>query len=223
MIGRHALYRAAALALSASAPGLIVLAALAAWGLLAPGPALIAGAATLIAAHFGIGPTIDAVLPGEPEHALAIKARGVKVGVAPFLRQGEELDCTGRGIDPGDRVLPTFGDPGGTVGRNDHAVGCRSRTQRDQIRFPGPGIEPAEFARGLRGEPDWPSGAGTGDFGANNIIREHMRALRQILEGSRYLIENYRGIGYELIVADTPGTLAQHLLSRTTCPAARCR
>jgi hypothetical protein len=65
-----------------------------------------------------------------------------------------ELDCTGRGIDPGDRVLPTFGDPGGTVGRNDHAVGCRSRTQRDQIRFPGPGIEPAEFARGLRGEPD---------------------------------------------------------------------
>ena len=105
-------------------------------------------------ARFGIEPTIDAVLPGEPEHALAIKARGVEVGVAPFLGQGEELDCTGRGIDPGDRVLPTFGDPGGTVGRNDHAVGCRSRTQRDQIRFPGPGIEPAEFARGLRGEPD---------------------------------------------------------------------
>src|SRR6266436_9313329 len=24
----------------------------------------------------------------------------------------------------------------------------------DQIRFPGPGIEPAEFARGLRDEPD---------------------------------------------------------------------
>jgi hypothetical protein len=33
-----------------------------------------------------------------------------------------------------------------------------------------------------------------------------MRALRQILEGSRYLIENYRSIGYELIVADTPGS-----------------
>jgi len=47
-----------------------------------------------------------------------------------------------------------FGDPGGIVGRNDHAVGCRTRTQRDQIRFPGPGIEPAEFAGGLRGEPD---------------------------------------------------------------------
>ncbi len=43
---------------------------------------------------------------------------------------------------------------------------------------------------------------GTGDFGASNVIREHMRALRRILEGSRYLIENYRGIGYELIVAD---------------------
>jgi hypothetical protein len=77
---------------------------------------------------------------------LAIKTRGVEVGVAPFLGQGEELDCTGRAIDPGDRVLPTFNDPGGTVGRNDHAVGCRSRTKRDQIRFPGPGIEPVEFA-----------------------------------------------------------------------------
>src|ERR1700732_2032815 len=75
------------------------------------GDAVGAGAARRVEyrhrACFGIEPTIDAVLPGEPEHALAIKARGVEVGVAPFLGQREELDCTGRGIDPGDRVLPT--------------------------------------------------------------------------------------------------------------------
>ena len=49
MIGRDAFYRAAALALGVSAPSLILLASLAARGLLAVGPALIAGAATLVA------------------------------------------------------------------------------------------------------------------------------------------------------------------------------
>jgi len=33
---------------------------------------------------------IDTVLAGEPEHALAIKARGVGVGVAPFLGQRDD-------------------------------------------------------------------------------------------------------------------------------------
>jgi len=47
--GRRVPYRATALALCASAPGLIVLAALVARGLLAFGPALIAAAATLVA------------------------------------------------------------------------------------------------------------------------------------------------------------------------------
>ena len=37
-------------------------------------------------ARLGIEPAIDAVLPGEPQHALAIKARRVEVGVAPLLR-----------------------------------------------------------------------------------------------------------------------------------------
>jgi DNA-binding winged helix-turn-helix (wHTH) protein len=41
--------------------------------------------------------------------------------------------------------------------------------------------------------------------GANNIIREHVRTLRRVLKRSRYLIENYRGIGYEMIIADIPG------------------
>ena len=33
-------------------------------------------------------------------------------------------------------------------------MGRCTRAQRDQIRLAGPGIEPAELARGLRGEPD---------------------------------------------------------------------
>jgi DNA-binding winged helix-turn-helix (wHTH) protein len=34
-----------------------------------------------------------------------------------------------------------------------------------------------------------------------DLIREHMRRLRQVLAGARYRIENYRGLGYELIIA----------------------
>jgi len=49
VIGRDAFYRAAVLALGVSAPSLILLASLAARGLFAVGPALIAGAATLVA------------------------------------------------------------------------------------------------------------------------------------------------------------------------------
>jgi two-component system phosphate regulon sensor histidine kinase PhoR len=58
VIGGQALYRTVALALGASAPGLIVLAALAAWGLLAVGPTLIAGAATLVATGLIIGRSV---------------------------------------------------------------------------------------------------------------------------------------------------------------------
>ena len=61
MIGRHPLYRAVALALTASAPGLIVLAALAAWGLLTLVPALVVGAATLVATGLIIGPSVTAL------------------------------------------------------------------------------------------------------------------------------------------------------------------
>ena len=61
MIGRRALYHVAVPALSASAPGLIVLAALAAWGLLAIGPALIAGAVTLIAIGLMVGRSVMAL------------------------------------------------------------------------------------------------------------------------------------------------------------------
>jgi two-component system response regulator TctD len=39
---------------------------------------------------------------------------------------------------------------------------------------------------------------------APDIIREHIRNLRGVLAGSRYLIENHRGVGYELIAAVVP-------------------
>jgi DNA-binding response OmpR family regulator len=40
--------------------------------------------------------------------------------------------------------------------------------------------------------------------GPDKIIRENIRTLRRVLDGSRYRIENYRGLGYELIVDDSP-------------------
>jgi two-component system, OmpR family, phosphate regulon sensor histidine kinase PhoR len=61
VIGRNALNRAAVLALSAAAPGVIVFAALAASGLLAIGPALIAGAATLVATGLIVGRSVTAL------------------------------------------------------------------------------------------------------------------------------------------------------------------
>src|SRR5713101_8186557 len=54
-------------------------------------------------ACFGIESAIDTVLPGEPEHALAIEGCSVEIGIAPFLWEREELHCAGCGIDPGDR------------------------------------------------------------------------------------------------------------------------
>jgi two-component system phosphate regulon sensor histidine kinase PhoR len=61
VIGRRAFYRAAALAVGTSAPGLILLAALAIRGLLAVGPALIAGAATLVATGLIVGRSLTAL------------------------------------------------------------------------------------------------------------------------------------------------------------------
>ena len=61
MIGRRALYRAGALALTAAAPALIILAALAARGLLAVGPALIAGAATVAGTGLIVGRSVTAL------------------------------------------------------------------------------------------------------------------------------------------------------------------
>jgi DNA-binding winged helix-turn-helix (wHTH) protein len=40
------------------------------------------------------------------------------------------------------------------------------------------------------------------------LIREHMRKLRKVLAWSRYQIVNYRSLGYELIIADTPTPLS---------------
>ena len=61
MIGRRALYRAGALALTAAAPALIILTALVARGLLAAGPALIAGAATVAGTGLIVGRSVTAL------------------------------------------------------------------------------------------------------------------------------------------------------------------
>jgi len=58
VIGRHAFYRTAVLALGVSAPSLILLASLAARGLLAVGAGLIAGAATLVATGLIVGRSV---------------------------------------------------------------------------------------------------------------------------------------------------------------------
>jgi two-component system, OmpR family, phosphate regulon sensor histidine kinase PhoR len=61
VIGRRALYRAVALAMGASAPCLILLAALATRGLLAVGLALIAGTATLVTTGLIVGRSVTAL------------------------------------------------------------------------------------------------------------------------------------------------------------------
>ena len=61
MIERRAVYRIAALSVIASAPGLIVLAVLAARGLLSVGPAVIAGAAILVAIGLIVGRSVIAL------------------------------------------------------------------------------------------------------------------------------------------------------------------
>jgi two-component system, OmpR family, phosphate regulon sensor histidine kinase PhoR len=61
VIGRRALYRAGVLALTTSAPGLVLLAALTARGLITAGPALIAGAATVAGTGLIVGRSVVAL------------------------------------------------------------------------------------------------------------------------------------------------------------------
>src|SRR5215472_345905 len=108
---------------------------------------------TFHGARFGIKTAKDSTLPGEPEYTLMIEGGCVQVCGAALLGQRKKLDGAGRGIHPRDCVLPAFGDPGGAVGADDHAVGRCTRPQRDQIRLASFGIEPAEFAGRLCCEP----------------------------------------------------------------------
>jgi two-component system, OmpR family, phosphate regulon sensor histidine kinase PhoR len=86
VIGRPALYRAAALTLSASAPGLIVLAVLVGWGVLGVGPALIVGAATLVAIGLIVGRwVIDLTTVRDAVDALAADEKAVDAASRPSL------------------------------------------------------------------------------------------------------------------------------------------
>ena len=101
-----------------------------------------------------IDAAIDAVLPGEPEDALAVEGRGVEVGVREIRRQREQLHRLGRRIDARDGVLPALGDPGGAVGPDDHAMRRSTRPERNLRHLAGLRIEDAERALALRGVPD---------------------------------------------------------------------
>ena len=86
MIGRHGLYRAGALAVGASAPGLIVLAALAGLGILGVGPALIAGAAMLVPVALIVSRSvIDLTTMREAVDALAADDKAVDAVSQPSL------------------------------------------------------------------------------------------------------------------------------------------
>jgi two-component system phosphate regulon sensor histidine kinase PhoR len=95
VIGQRAIYRAAALALGASVPGLAVLATLAFWGLLAAGPALIGGAVTLLVTGLVVGRSLTALtrvqdavaaLAGDDAGVGAVSRR-IPRGVAPIAAE----------------------------------------------------------------------------------------------------------------------------------------
>ena len=77
-------------------------------------------------ARLGIEPPVDAVLPREPDHALAIENRRVQVCVAPLLGKREEFCPVCCGVNSDDCVLPAFCDPSGAVRPNDDTVGRRA-------------------------------------------------------------------------------------------------
>ena len=91
-------------------------------------------------ARLGIEPPVDAVLPREPDHALAIENRRVQICAAPLLGKREEFRPVCRGVDSDDCVLSAFCDPSGAVRPNDDTVGRRTWPKRDQIRFAAPRI-----------------------------------------------------------------------------------
>src|SRR5581483_11693215 len=97
---------------------------------------------------------VDAVLPGEPQHALAVEGRGVEVGVGEILGQRIELDRLGGRVDAGDGVLSAVGDPGGAVGADADAVRRRLLAERELPGLPALRIEHADRALRLRGVPD---------------------------------------------------------------------
>src|SRR5439155_10576119 len=67
-----------------------------------------------------VKPSVEAVLPGEPEHALVIERRGVQIRVA--AREPEDVHRLGGGVNADDRILPTVGHPGRVVRADDHTV-----------------------------------------------------------------------------------------------------
>ena len=101
-----------------------------------------------------IDAAIDAVLPGEPEDALAIEGRGVEIGVGKIRLERGQLHRPVGGIHWRDRVLSALGDPGGAIGPDDHTMWRRARPERNLRHLAGLRIEDADRALALRGVPD---------------------------------------------------------------------
>jgi hypothetical protein len=78
-------------------------------------------------------PAVDAILPGEPEHAFAVEDGRVEVGVPAPNRQRENDDLARPGIDTYDGIKTTIGDPRGAIRADDHAVRRRSIAKRDVL------------------------------------------------------------------------------------------
>src|SRR5687767_8129984 len=98
---------------------------------------------------------MPAVLPGEPDVAVAVFGRRVEIGVAAGLF-GELVDgdLLGFRIVADDRVLTTIGDPGLAVLALDHAVRGGVRAELDGFRGAGLGIENPERTILLGCPPD---------------------------------------------------------------------
>src|SRR5262249_26905303 len=92
-------------------------------------------------------------LSGEPQQARLVEYRCVEIGVRGVRRQRKQAYRLRRGIDPGDGVLPAFGHPGRAVGAEDDSVRRGIRSERDLLELAAPGIEAAEEAFVVAGEP----------------------------------------------------------------------
>ena len=132
-------------------------------------------------ARRGIDAAVVAALPRKPRPAPAIERQRVQVGAGRRRRQLPHADRVRFRIDAHDRVLSAIGDPGRTVGADDHAVRRGIPAERNLVHLAGSRIEDAQLAGHLRRVVDRPAGfASRGDVvrmspGGDGEIRRRLR------------------------------------------------
>src|SRR4029077_371587 len=135
-----------------------------------------------------VHPTVNAVLTGVPERAFAVEYERIEIGVGKFLRQREQLDLFGPGIDPRDGVLPTFGQPGIAISSDDDAMGRCARPERDLFKMTGLRIETAGKSLPLPADPDGAvrrRGDVVGIGAGRQLIERHLRSVRRLQRACR--------------------------------------